>query len=354
LQGIGTEDEQVTQAVIDALKFECPDAWYDDLVRIILGSSNHLIAIISPVLAYRRAPVEDALLKVLKTTDETALPGMLWSLGRVGSEAARDAISSHLTSQDEAVARAACGALIRLGDYHAIRHGLLVAQAKPWPILALGIGGNHTAVNVLTDIVKSDRVSDEALMALGLLGDLSSVMHIFNCLTNPERAMAAAEALQTITGAAIREEVFIPEEIDPDELLDEEREKYEQTGEIPTGPDGEPIGENVTQLSINPETWREWLQEHKQQFDTKLRYRHGKPISPAASLYCLMDENSPHRIRQVVCEEFVVRYGARIALEADMRVCEQEAHLADIVTWVEENQSKFVAGYWYFAGQPME
>jgi hypothetical protein len=294
------------------------------------------------------------LLKVLGTTDEAALPAMLWSLGRIGGEAARDVISSHLTSENEAVAEAACNSLIRLGDYHAIRHGLLVAQAKPWPILALGIGGNHSAVNVLTDIVKSDRVTDEALIASGLLGDLSSVKHIFNCLMNADRAMAAAEALQIITGAVLQEEVFIPEEIDPDELLDEERETYEQTGEIPMGPDGEPFGENVTQLSINPETWRQWLAEHKQQFDTNLRYRHGKPISPAASLYCLMDEYTPHRVRRLVCDEMAVRYGADFPLEVDMQVSEQEAQLADMVTWVRENQSKFKAGHWYFAARPME
>ncbi len=354
LQGIDSEDEEITQAVIDALKSECPESWYDDLVRILLGSCKHLVPVLAPVLAYLRVPVEDSLLKVIGQTDEAGLPNLFWALGRIGGEAARGGIKPYLANENTVVAKAACHALIRLGDYHAIRHGLLVAQAKPWPILALGIGGNHTAVNVLTDIVKSDGVSDEALLALGLLGDLASVTHIYNCLTNPERAMAAAEALQTITGAVIQEEVFIPEEIDPDELFDEEREKYEQTGEVPTRPDGEPFGENVVQISINPESWRTWLAENKKQFDTKLRYRHGKPISPAASLYCLMDEFSPYRIRQLVCEELAVRYGANFPLEVDMRVRDQEAHLAEMVTWVKENQSKFAAGQWYFGGRPME
>ena len=129
-------------------------------------------------------------------------------------------------------------------------------MAKSWPVLSLGIGGDHTAVNVLSDIVRSDKVTNEALVALGMLGDLGSVQHIFNCLVNPERAMAAAVALQTITGAELYEEVFVPDEIDPDELFDEEREKYEQTGEVPTRPGGEPFGVNVTQIAINPETCR--------------------------------------------------------------------------------------------------
>ena len=353
LQNMDTDDNEMAQAVIDALKSECPEPWFDDLVRVLLGSANHLISILAPVLAYRRAPVEDALLRVLKQTDDGGLPRMLWALGRIGGEASRGPVNEYLTHENEAVAEAACRALIRLGDYHAIRHGLLVAQAKPWPIRSLGIGGDHTAVNILTEIVKSDRVSDEALHGLGMLGDLSSVTHIYNCLLESEHALAAAEALQTITGAALYEDVFIPAEIDPDELLDDEREEYEQTGKVPLSPNGEPLGETISQLSVNPDTWKQWFAENKQQFDTKLRYRHGRPISPAASLYCLMDEYTPHHIRVMVCDEMVVRYDADLTLEPDMRVSEQDSLLAELVEWVRANQSKFSAGRWYFAGKPM-
>jgi hypothetical protein len=37
-----------------------------------------------------------------------------------------------------------------------------------------------------------------------------------------------------------------------------------------------------------------------------------------------------------------------------MRVAEQEALLVEMVTWIKENQSKYEAGQWYFAGQLME
>ncbi len=354
LQGMDTDDEDATQAVIDALKCECPDSWHDDLVRILLGSRNHLIAVLAPVLAYKRVADENTLLRIIDQADQAGMPRLVWSLSRAGGEMTRAAITEFLRSENEAIAAFACRALIRLGDYHAIRHGLLVAQAKPWPIPSLGIGGDHTAVNVLTDIVKSDRVSDEALLALGMLGDLSSVSPIFDCLTNPDHATAAAEALQLVTGAVLYEEVFVPDEVDPDELFEEEREKYEQTGEVPTRADGQPFGENVNQISINPETWRLWLEEHKQQFDPRLKYRHGKPISPAASLYCLMDEYTPYHVREMVCDEMVVRYGAEMALEADMPVSEQDRLLKDLVDWVRSNQSRFSAGQWYFAGKQMD
>ncbi len=347
-------DEDVANAIINALKAECPEHWHDDLIRVLLGSASQLIGPVAGTLGYRRVPVEDALFRMASQADDAGLPFLLKAMGRVGSERSRAAITPHLKSEDEAVAAEACRALVRLGDYQALRHGLLVAQAKPWPILSLGIGGDHTAVNVLTDIVKSDKVSREALFALGLLGDLSSVTHIFNCLQNPEVAMAAAVALQTITGAELYEEVFVPEEIDPDELFDEEREKYEATGEVPTRPDGQPFGETMHQISINPETWRQWLEEHRASFNVKLKYRHGKPMSPAASFLALEAEHTPNGIRELILDEFAARYAQNFPMEFDMPVRRQQQELAGIREWVKENQSRFAAGHWYFAGKPMQ
>jgi hypothetical protein len=243
--------------------------------------------------------------------------------------------------------------LIRLGDYQAVRHGLLVAQLRPWPVVALGIGGDHTAVNVLIDIAKSDKVTDDVLIALGMLGDLRAVSTVFNCLSNPERAMAAAVALQTVTGASLYEHTFVPAAIDPNELFPAERKKYEETGEPPKRPDGRPFGQNVTQLSVKPDVWRAWLSEHKAQFVPSWRYRHGKPLSPSASLESLQDEHTPNPVRALICDELVVRYRANVALEVDMPVLEQRRHLAELARWVEGNSKKFTPGVWYFAGRPM-
>jgi uncharacterized protein (TIGR02270 family) len=353
LQAIDMAEEPVVQAVIDAMKAECPPTWHDDLLRIILGKRKQLVPVLAEALAYRRASVEETLLRVLPNCEEPALPRVLRALGRVGGERSRAGLTQHLRSENPAIAEAAVRGLARLGDYLALRHGLLVAQLRPWPVVALGIGGDHTAVNVLIELAKSDKVSDEVLIALGMLGELRSVSTVFDSLANKERAMAAAIALQTITGASLIDEVFVPEEIDPAELFPKERKKYDETGELPKRPDGKPFGTNVSQLSINPATWRAWLTEHRTQFDPKLRYRHGKPIGPAASLEALQDEHTPNRVRALICEELVVRYRAPVALEIDMPVREQLKHLADLAQWVQSQGQKFAPGVWHFAGRPM-
>jgi uncharacterized protein (TIGR02270 family) len=354
LQGLDAGNAPAVQAVIDALKAECPAAWHDDLARIMLGRAKHLVGLLAEVLAYRRVALEDVFLRALHNCAEQELPRLVRALGRVGADGSRAVLSTRLRSEDAVLAEAACRSLLRLGDYQPVRQALLVAQLHPWPVGALGIGGDHTAVNVLVDLAKRDAVSDEVLVSLGMLGELRSVSTIFDCLANPERAAAAAVALQTITGAPLYEQVFVPDKVDPDELFPEERKKFDQTGELPKRPDGKPFGSNVTQLSVNPVTWRAWLNQHRAQFDPKLRYRHGKPIGPAASLEALQDEHTPNRVRAQICEELVVRYRAPVALEIDMPVREQRKHLADLAQWVQSTAQKFAPGVWHFAGRPMD
>lgn len=354
LQRIDHEDEQAVQAVIDAMQADVPETWFEDLSRIMLTRSKELVPILASVLAYRRVPVEEVVVRALAQCPDSNVPRVLRALGRIGGERSKQALGNYLRSDSEAAAASACRALIRLGDYQALRHGLLVAQLKRWPVLALGIGGNRSAVNVLSDLAKSDRVDGDVLIALGLLGDLRSVNTILGCLSKSKCATAAAIALQTITGAALYGQVFVPDEIDPDEFSVEERERYERTGEVPTRADGKPYGVNVTEISIDPEKWRAWLTANKSKFDPQLRYRHGKPCTPLAVIECLQCELTPNRVRELMFEELVVRYRADVALEIDMPVRDQQRQLTSIAQWAQRNREKFEPGGWYFAGRQIE
>jgi hypothetical protein len=84
-----------------------------------------------------------------------------------------------------------------------------------------------------------------------------------------------------------------------------------------------------------------------------LRYRFGKPYSPAGLLETLLSETSPYRARQLAIEELKIRYNADFPIEADMPVVRQEKILPQIAQWVESNEARFQRGVWYFAGRPM-
>jgi hypothetical protein len=174
---------------------------------------------------------------------------------------------------------------------------------------------------------------------------------LFN-LAHNELAESAAMSLNLITGAEIYEEVFIPEEIDEDELFEEELEKFKQ-GQVPTRPDGQPFGITITRLSQKPEDWQKWWAENKSRFDPGIRYRNGKPYSPACLLENLESEKSPRQVRQLAYEELVIRYGIDFPFETDMFVAQQKQALAKYAEWIKANSSRFKEGAWYFAGQLM-
>jgi hypothetical protein len=226
-----------------------------------------------------------------------------------------------------------------------------LARLQNWPLLPLGLGGNHSAVSILREIASNGKPHPDCLTALGLLGDISAVDTLLEQLANTELAEPASRALNLITGAELYEKVFIPEKIDEDTLFDAELEKLKR-GE-PLYPPGEEPGVTITRLSQKSDDWRQWWAENQPRFDPQIRYRNGKPYSPAALLENLESEKSPRQVRQLAYEELVIRYGADFPFETDMFVIRQKQALAKYAKWIQAHDSRFREGRWYFAGQLM-
>ncbi len=347
------EDLERTQAIGDALKDEGPNNWQQSLTPIFLRDYLNLIPVAAPVFGYRRFKAEDALLHALKKAPDSVLPTVIWTLGRVGEQAAHEALLPLLEHPDDAVRAAAAQSLLRFGEAEVVSRSMSHALSENWPVTALGLGGGRNASNVLLERTKRGDADSDCLIALGLLGNLSALKALYSSLANEDLARSAATGLYLITGAEVYEEIFVPEEIDEDELFEEELEAYRKEGKVPTKPDGEPFGESIRRLSQNPQDWENWLRENKSRFNPNHRYRVGKPYSPACLLETLMSETSPYRARQLAIEELKIRYDADFPIEADMPVVMQEKILPQIAQWVQSNEARFQPGAWYFAGRPM-
>jgi hypothetical protein len=186
---------------------------------------------------------------------------------------------------------------------------------------------------------------------LGLLGDISAVDTLLAQIANAELVESGARGLNLITGAEIYEEVFIPEKIDEDELFEEELETLKRSE--PLYPPGQEPGVTLTRLSQKPEDWHKWWTANKSRFNPQIRYRNGKPYSPACLLENLESEKSPRQVRQLAYEELVIRYGVDFPFETGMFVAQQKQALATYAEWIKVNGSRFREGKWYFAGQVM-
>jgi hypothetical protein len=259
------------------------------------------------------------------------------------SEEAESLLRNCLRSTDAALRSAALRALLFHGDERAIQQCYPAAQTEDWPHLAMGLAGDRQAVTILRREIEDGRGTRNTVVALGLLGHLSTVRALATLLSSEELGGSAAEALHWITGAPLYEDVFVPDPVDERELFEREREVWLETGEPPRRLDGRPYGSEVHRLSRDPAAWHQWLVDHAAEFDRHLRYRRGQPYSPQQLLDCLLAPTVPIEWRQLAYEELVVRYGCPEPFEADSYVVDQLASLKRIAGWLRENEAAFEA-----------
>jgi hypothetical protein len=261
-------------------------------------------------------------------------------------------LKKYLSYKDEDIGFAAALALLRMGEHETLDQCLFFLKSHDWPVPLLGLAGNRSTASVLLKELAGGKPATDYLLALGLLGEISAIDTLLSYFTEPDLAESSAQALNLITGAEIYEQVFIPEEMNEDELFEEEREKFKQ-GQPPTPPDGKPFGATIRRISQNSEEWRRWWSENRSHFNSDMRYRNGKPYSPARLLENLESEKTSRTIRQLAYEELAIRYGIDFPFETDMFVCDQKKALHQYAEWIKRNGDRFKEGHWYFAGKLM-
>jgi len=353
LEKVDAADSERLQAVTDALKHDLPESWQSQLSDLLQSSDPNLVLVATEVTGYRRLKGRNDLMRILeKPSSSNLLAKAIWALGRLADQTARGSIFFHLTGGVVPLQSAAAVALLRLGDERALNYCLQRASSESWAILPTALGGSREALEVLLDQAMIGPVSSECLIGLGLLGYAAAIPILIRYLDNDETATAAANSLNSITGAGLREEVFIPETVDEDELFEEERETLKDGGQVFTRADGKPFGTTVKRVSQKPEEWRQWWNKHRSSLDFEARYRNGTPYSPSCLVADLEQESTIHDMRRLTYEELVIRYGLDVPFEADMFVAQQMTALASATEWARQQGTRVVSGRSYFAGKP--
>ncbi len=342
------DDPEKACAIADALKYELPDAWVSDFLVLLASGDPKLAPVLARALAYRRLPSGPQLMSAMKRCTASALPEVVWGLGRVPYEPSRGPLLDYLRSEEEPVRSAAAVALARMGERKAVDYCTAQARSHSWPIMPVGLAGGHNAIELITELVMKNG-SGDCMTALGLLGDPVSVPLLISKLGQPESAAPAATALQCLTGAGLCETVFVPDEVDEDELFESEREQLKQ-GIKPGRGDGRPFGSNVTRISQSPEDWKDWWTANEMRFTPGVWHRNGGPSSPARLVEMLSADNMPHQLRSCCLEELVTRYGKDFGIEIDAPVSRQIVSLAEALAWGRTAATRFQEGAWYFGG----
>jgi hypothetical protein len=335
------------RAVTDALKLELPDNWRAACEQALERGDERLVPIISVVCASRRMLVGQLLMTRLASRPELAQPQTISAIPRTSTAgAAARVLFAYCSHADARVRACALKSLLYFGDRGVLRGFYLAAQSEDWPHLALGLGADRSAATVLRLCAEAGYASEDTLLAIGLLGDVSAVRVLRTYLSNEDLAQTAAWALYWITGAPLYEGAFVPEPVDELELLDAELVAWKERGELPRRIDGKPFGHVLQRITCDDVQWQDWLQSNAARFDSQFRYRRGQLYSPSVVLQCVLDESTPGYLRQLGYDELVIRFGCPVAFESDWPVGEQRTALQAIARWVSTLQADSDVGGW--------
>jgi uncharacterized protein (TIGR02270 family) len=351
LNELDPADEPAVGAASSALRSEAGAGWRDDLLRCLQPNKPNLVPVLAQVAGFRRYPCEELLARTLSASPVFGTADLAWALGRVGTRRSVPLLFSLLESADARICEAATIALLRLGEDAALERSIALAPTQAWARRVLAIAGDSRAVNVLLEQLENAPADEDTVIGLGLLGHLSAVAPLLRLLEDDGLWAQAAVALNTITGANLYTEHFVPDTFDPDELLDEERQAFDKDGTLPTR-NGEPYGNWVRGPLRDPVRWREWLEQNKHRFSRDRPWRMGEPYGPSALLRSLRSPAAPYAVRAATCNELVARFGLDVPFEVELRVPQQMTFLGRIETWISAQSNRFEPGRWYFAGRP--
>jgi uncharacterized protein (TIGR02270 family) len=352
LKRLDLKDSLRSTAVRDAITDEMPEEWGEVLATSLNRGYDKLIPMVAHFVGHRRlaSASVDELIARPRVTD--GLAELLWAWGRVGEARTASHVAGYVDHEDSAVRTNAVIALLRRGDDGALAAcSARALDGDPAMCLPLAVCAGPSALGLLHNFVLQPSVTPATLIALGVLGDLKAVRPLIEKLTDEKLGAAAAVALQLMTGAPLRENAFIPDVVDEDELFEDEQETYLQTGEVPKRIDDRPFGVNVERTSQNPEDWVEWLEEHKADFSPSQRYRLGKPFSLSSLVDTLASPLFGRVVRALAYEELVIRYRIDAPFEPEMRVNEQKGRINTIARLCRSTEASFEPGEWYCGGK---
>jgi uncharacterized protein (TIGR02270 family) len=343
-------DAAAVRAASQALCTDMPSAWRDDLADE-LDRSASLQELFAYVIGYRRVVGAEAMLLRHAGKDRAAgRAAGAWALGRIGTREAVTSLRTLAATDDDRVQEAALLALVRLGDDWALAQASDIAREKPWAHQLLAIGGHPGTAPFLRAQLQDAHVSPETIIAAGLLGDLSAVGPLLDLLGDKALAGPVGTALNTITGADLHARMFVPFEIDEDELDAEERKARKVGG---ADEDGEKTLHGVWERAPLQDKvgWRQWLEQNRHRFQGGAqRWRMGQPFGHMGLVQSLKAATTPHAIRAATYEQLVAQYHLDISFEADLPVTTQLRCLTRIDQWATAHAGAFAPGRWYFAG----
>lgn len=350
------EGSDTTGAAVMTMKQSAPEelpGWFEgfwlapspavDVAMSDLCASERpeLVALGLDVLRARGRISDDLVASLLARAE----PGIAQRVARALATALprREAIDhlEHIcaTTDDDELFLAAVEALLQRGHRPALDVLRLAASSRARGATALPLlclVGRAGDVDHLIGAARSDP-SVRLLRGLGRFGHLESLGALVALLGHEdgEIVSAAAEALDLITGAELREIVEEPWEV---ELPPEAAE----AGGIPVPT------RKVERIVTDPERWSAWVRDSARHLEAKVKLRGGVPFTPMQIIDELEAKSTPPERREEAALELALVTGFSSTFSPHDWVARQKQHLAELRDHV--SRTAFAPGAWAFGG----
>ena len=313
---------------------------------LLPSAPSEATRLLSIALGYRRQGggewVLTQLNQALSTDSLQGSSEYAWALGRLWPPGTETLLQRCLEAENMALRLEAVLAILRRGQAHTLSSLLNHKTFPSWACLAVGLSGSSSARPRLQMFAASEENAVEAILALGLLGDASAVPALIEALAHPSYAYVSAEALTLLTGAGLFERIEEPSMHDEAELFDGEQIIHPWMTKATSGV-------VRTRSSRNPVEWRQWWNDYQSRLPPS-RVRSGRLCSPAQLLVTLGSGVGENRLRQLLADELVIRYGLDMGFETNTFLSEQTRALKRGQTWIANQGQNFEQGQWYLGG----
>jgi len=325
LQAFPAAEGEVLAGLADAFRH----AAYVDAGRFLesqLGSESAAVrAAATDALGFRRAPLAPGRVNaLLGDGDARVVAAAVRAVGLLRLTEFAGRVEKLQGAEAEPSVRAeawAAGLLLGGGRALARCREAVASRAEQAAraIALIGLAGRPEDAALLIDVLHDADLARAAIGALGFLGDANAADALIRCAADPALARAAGEALSRITGVRLKDAGLVAEAADPGG----------KEPEADTGEDEEYVEDPDEGLPM-PDAGRleAWWDENAARYDTKVRWRWGRPHGPDVLLEILRRGSLPER--SCAAFELALADPALPVLESSALCARQERELAGL------------------------
>ena len=316
-------------AMIDGLAYaNTPllDPWIEDYLThptpSVRAAAAHVIGLSKP--SNKRQGLQTLL---ADPADPTVLLAALSHADEAARLVHHSQLKIMLKADDPALSRLAAHCLISIGDQDIVgwmRERLLQGGApavREWSLL-LAVTGTMKDSELYAGFIRQWPDEPMPLLALGLIGNASTVDLLIEALSRAgsiKGFQAANDALQTITGM--------------DQWPDFDWEEAEPET-----------------IAAYTDKWKTWWGGKRREMSPQVKWRRGLPIAPPVLAQDVLRPGNPHR--HASYQELRGRYRCPVELSFHEGESAQLAQLAALSDWGKTTASQFRPGESYWWGRP--